>query len=153
MNINFFKKITLPKIAKQHPFAFWVAIVLHVGLVVGLLFSNVQRWEIPKHTAKSSVMTKAVIVDLTEFKKSCNLPNERIFFEESEAFLSENDLSFPVAKELFSIKPAEAFSEILNSIPTTTRNWVFVNQYIYEEVSQRVRDLTKTKKGPSVSKD
>ncbi len=69
MNINFFKKIKLPKIAKQHPFAFWVAIVLHVGLVVGLLFSNVQRWEIPKHTAKSSVMPKAVTVDLTEIKK------------------------------------------------------------------------------------
>jgi colicin import membrane protein len=69
MNINFLKKIKLPKIAKQHPFAFWVAIALHVGLVVGLLFSNVQRWEIPKHTAKSSVMPKAVTVDLTEFKK------------------------------------------------------------------------------------
>jgi colicin import membrane protein len=69
MNINFFKINKLPKIAKQHPFAFWVAIVLHIGLVVGLLFSNVQRWEIPKHTTKSSVMPKAVTVDLTEIKK------------------------------------------------------------------------------------
>lgn len=69
MNINFLKKIKLPKIAKQHPFAFWVTIALHVGLVVGLLFSNVQRWEIPKHTAKSSVMPKAVTVDLIDIKK------------------------------------------------------------------------------------
>ncbi len=69
MNINLLKKIKLPKIAVQHPFAFWVAIVLHVGLVIGLLFSNVQRWEIPKQTAKSSVTPKAVTIDLTEIKK------------------------------------------------------------------------------------
>ncbi len=69
MNIDFLKKIKLPKIARQHPFAFWVAIVLHVGLVVGLLFSNVQRWEIPKQTVKSSATPKAVTIDLTEIKK------------------------------------------------------------------------------------
>ncbi|BBB23560.1 colicin import membrane protein [Isorropodon fossajaponicum endosymbiont JTNG4] len=69
MNIDFLKRIKLPKIARQHPFAFWVAIVLHVGLVIGLLFSNVQRWEIPKQTAKSSVTPKAVTIDLTEIKK------------------------------------------------------------------------------------
>lgn len=84
MNINFFKKIKLPKIAKQHPFAFWVAIVLHVGLVVGLLFSNVQRWEIPKHTAKSSVMPKAVIVDLTEIKKEKEKEKQRLITNEKK---------------------------------------------------------------------
>ncbi|ABL02454.1 Cell division and transport-associated protein TolA [Candidatus Ruthia magnifica str. Cm (Calyptogena magnifica)] len=69
MNINFFKKIKLPKIARQHPFAFWITIVFHIGLVIGLLFSNVQRWEIPKQIAKSNVTFKAVTINLTEIKK------------------------------------------------------------------------------------
>jgi HD superfamily phosphohydrolase len=89
-------------------------------------------------------------VDLSEFKKSCDFPSDHVFFEESEAFLSENDLSFPVAKELFSIKPVEAFSEILNSIPATSRNWVFAHQDVYEKVIQKVQAMVK---GSSVSKN
>ncbi len=65
------KKIKLPKIAHKHPVAFWTAIGLHVVLLIGLVFSNVQRWEIPKQAPKSSAsaIPKAVTIDLTEIKK------------------------------------------------------------------------------------
>jgi colicin import membrane protein len=46
------KKIKLPKIAKKHPIAFWTAIILHIALVIGIVFSNTQRWEIPQQDAK-----------------------------------------------------------------------------------------------------
>ncbi len=70
MKTDFFKNVKLPGIAKKHPVAFWTAIVLHIALIIGLVFSNVQRWEIPKQTAKSSrAVPKAVTVDLTEIKK------------------------------------------------------------------------------------
>ncbi|WP_238924445.1 hypothetical protein [Candidatus Vesicomyidisocius sp. SY067_SCS001] len=52
MKFNFFKEVKLPKIIRQYPIVFWVVIVLHVGLVVGLLYSNVQCWKIPKQTVK-----------------------------------------------------------------------------------------------------
>jgi colicin import membrane protein len=70
MKFELLKKIKLPKIAKKHPVAFWTAIVLHMALVIGLIFSNVQRWEIPKQAPKSSsAVPKAVTIDLTEIKK------------------------------------------------------------------------------------
>ncbi len=72
MKTDFIKKIKLPKIAKSHPIAFWAAVVFHLVLVIGLFFSNVQRWEIPKEDPKkaaSRTIPKAVTVDLTEIKK------------------------------------------------------------------------------------
>ncbi|MDB2590237.1 TonB C-terminal domain-containing protein [Candidatus Thioglobus sp.] len=70
MKADWIKNIKLPKIANKHPIAFWTAIALHLALVVGLVFSSVQRWEIPKTTPKSSkAVPKAVTVDLTEIKK------------------------------------------------------------------------------------
>ena len=72
MDVNLIKKIKLPKIAKSHPIAFWAAVVFHLVLVIGLFFSNVQRWEIPKEDPKkaaSRTIPKAVTVDLTEIKK------------------------------------------------------------------------------------
>jgi hypothetical protein len=72
MKTDFIKKIKLPEIAKSHPIAFWVAVVFHLILVVGLFFSNAQRWEIPKEDPKkaaSRTIPKAVTVDLTEIKK------------------------------------------------------------------------------------
>jgi len=71
MKTDLIKKVKLPKIAKKHPFAFWTAITLHVVLVIGLVFTNVQRWDIPKQATKSSntAVPKAVTIDLTEIKK------------------------------------------------------------------------------------
>ena len=70
MKADWIKNIKLPKIANKHPIAFWTAIALHLALVVGLVFSSVQRWEIPKTAPKSSqAVPKAVTVDLTEIKK------------------------------------------------------------------------------------
>ena len=72
MKTDFIKKIKLPEIAKSHPIAFWVAVVFHLVLVIGLFFSNAQRWEIPKEDPKkaaSRTIPKAVTVDLTEIKK------------------------------------------------------------------------------------
>ena len=70
MKADWIKNINLPKIANKHPIAFWTAIALHLVLVVGLVFSSVQRWEIPKTAPKSSqAVPKAVTVDLTEIKK------------------------------------------------------------------------------------
>ena len=71
MKTEFIKKIKLPKIANKHPVAFWTAIALHVLLIIGLVFSGVQRWEIPKTAPKSSsqAVPEAVTIDLTEIKK------------------------------------------------------------------------------------
>ena len=70
MKADWIKNIKLPKIANKHPIAFWTAIALHLALVVGLVFSSVQRWEIPKTAPKSSqAVPKAITVDLTEIKK------------------------------------------------------------------------------------
>ena len=72
MKLDFIKKIKLPKIAKTHPVAFWVAVALHLALLIGLVFSNVQRWEIPKEKPKSNTtkaIPKAVTIDLNEIKK------------------------------------------------------------------------------------
>ena len=72
MNTDFIKKVKLPEIAKSHPIAFWVAVVFHLVLIIGLFFSNVQRWEIPKEPPKkaaSKSIPKAVTIDLTEIKK------------------------------------------------------------------------------------
>ena len=70
MKADWIKNIKLPKIANKHPAAFWTAIALHLVLVVGLVFSSVQRWEIPKTAPKSpQAVPKAVTVDLTEIKK------------------------------------------------------------------------------------
>lgn len=72
MKLDFITKIKLPKIAKTHPIAFWVAVVLHLALLIGLIFSNVQRWEIPKEQPKTNTtkaIPKAVTIDLNEIKK------------------------------------------------------------------------------------
>lgn len=72
MNTNFLKKIKLPKIAQRHPIAFWVAIALHVIVLIGLLFSNVQRWDMNQLIVKpksNHVVPKAVTIDLSEIKQ------------------------------------------------------------------------------------
>jgi colicin import membrane protein len=57
------KKIQLPKVAKKHPIAFWMAVILHIALVIGIVFSNTQRWDIPQKEAKP--ITKPVIKAFT----------------------------------------------------------------------------------------
>ncbi len=69
MKFNFFKEIKLPNIIRQRPIAFWVAIVLHVVLAIGLLYSNTQRLGIPKQTVKLDKIPKAMMIDLTEIEK------------------------------------------------------------------------------------
>ncbi|MDC9714872.1 MAG: TonB C-terminal domain-containing protein [Gammaproteobacteria bacterium] len=73
MNVDFIKRIKLPAIAKRHPVAFSVAVVLHIIVFFGLFFSNVQRWEevqekqITKTVPK--FIPKAVTIDLSEITK------------------------------------------------------------------------------------
>lgn len=63
--------IKLPAIAQTHPIAFWVAVALHVLLLIGLLFSNVQKWELPKQEPKSKSVDipKAVTIDLKSIEQ------------------------------------------------------------------------------------
>jgi colicin import membrane protein len=71
MRNNILKKIKLPKIAKQHPVAFWVAVSLHLVLLIGLFFSNLQRWESPEKSLKPSTakpVPKAITIDLSEIQ-------------------------------------------------------------------------------------
>ncbi|WXT99712.1 MAG: hypothetical protein Ctma_0416 [Catillopecten margaritatus gill symbiont] len=71
--MRFTKKIRLPKIAQHHPVAFSVAVILHIFVLIGLLFSDVQRLEkVEKSTIKKSIprfIPKAVTIDLSEIKK------------------------------------------------------------------------------------
>lgn len=69
ISMNFIKNIKLPKIAQSHPVAFSVAIVLHIIVLIGLLFSNVQRWDKTQQKVKKEFIPKAVTVDLSEIKK------------------------------------------------------------------------------------
>jgi len=73
------------------------------------------------------------------------IDTDKIYFEVTKPFLSEKDLSFPVAKELFSVKPVEAFSEILSSIPSTSRNWIFVDPNFQSEVISIVESMSQEK--------
>ena len=47
------------KIAKKHPIAFWAAIILHAILLYGLIYSNIDRWEVTQN--KPSVSQAAPI--------------------------------------------------------------------------------------------
>ncbi|SMN12767.1 TolA protein [Bathymodiolus heckerae thiotrophic gill symbiont] len=73
MNIDFIKRIKLPAIAKRHPVAFSVAVVLHIIVFFGLFFSNVQHWEEvqkkPTTKAVPKFIPKTVTIDLNEIKK------------------------------------------------------------------------------------
>ena len=70
------KKIKLPKIAKKHPVAFWVAVSIHVVVLIGLIFSSVPEWQPPKSkVSQKKVITKAVTVDL----KSIEQEKKRLF--------------------------------------------------------------------------
>lgn len=62
----------LPKIARRHPVAFSVSVILHIAVLVGLLFSDVVRWdEVEKPVKKSAprFIPKAVTIDLNDIKR------------------------------------------------------------------------------------
>lgn len=78
MNTDFLKKIKLPKeiklpqIAQKHPIAFWVAIALHVVVLIGLINSNMQSWDESMKATQSKptyAVPKAVTIDLSEIKQ------------------------------------------------------------------------------------
>ncbi|MCS5592093.1 MAG: cell envelope integrity protein TolA [Gammaproteobacteria bacterium] len=60
----------MTRIAKKHPIAFGFAVVIHIALVVGLFYANVERWEMPEQAAgaERTVPTKAITIDLKEIK-------------------------------------------------------------------------------------
>ncbi len=70
---NFIKKIKIPGLFKRNPVAFSVAMLLHLVLFIGLLFSGVQRLDKkPENKFKkvaSRAIPKAVTIDLSEIKK------------------------------------------------------------------------------------
>lgn len=66
------RKISLPKISKTHPIAFWIAVILHLALLASLIFSSIQQWEIEQKKPKKSnskPIPKAIVIDLKEFQK------------------------------------------------------------------------------------
>jgi len=78
--VNFFEKlkekVKLPKIAEKHPVAFWVAVVLHVTLLFGLIFATVPEWQETKQKPiQAKAITQAVTVDL----KSIEQEKKRLF--------------------------------------------------------------------------
>lgn len=71
-NMDFIKNIRLPKIAQRHPVAFSVAIALHLLILIGLFFSNIQRLEKVEEQVKKTTtefIPKAVTIDLSEIKR------------------------------------------------------------------------------------
>jgi len=66
-------RISLPSIAKSNPISFWVAIVLHMAIIVGLVFTGFQSWEIPQKELKNSISKstpKIVAVNPEVYKKA-----------------------------------------------------------------------------------
>ena len=69
---NAMSKITLTKLSKNHPIAFWMAIILHIGLLLGLIFANIEQWDIQQQTVKktkSKPAPKAITIDLSDLEK------------------------------------------------------------------------------------
>ena len=54
------------KIAKKHPIAFWAAIILHAVLLFGLLYSNIDRWEVTQNKPSISqpAPVEAIVIDI-----------------------------------------------------------------------------------------
>ena len=53
-------------IAKKHPIAFWAAIILHAILLIGLLYSNIERWEVTQNKPSISqpAPVEAIVIDI-----------------------------------------------------------------------------------------
>jgi len=94
-------------ISKKHPIAFWIAVILHLGLLAGLFYANVERWEIPqqKLSTSQSIPTKAISIDIevieAERKRLVNLEKEKQQKIETEIKKSET------AKEVQKIAEQE----------------------------------------------
>jgi colicin import membrane protein len=84
---NLIKKIKLPKIAKKHPIAFWTTIILHLALVIGIVFSNTQRWEIPQQKIKP--ITKPVIKAFTINNADIEKERQRIVNNKKKRLANE----------------------------------------------------------------
>ena len=54
------------KIAKKHPIAFWAAIIFHAVLLYGLLYSNIDRWEVTqnKPSIYQPAPVEAIVIDI-----------------------------------------------------------------------------------------
>ena len=53
------------RISKKHPIAFWAAVILHLSLLFGLLYANVERWEMPQQNSNSQAApVQAVMIDM-----------------------------------------------------------------------------------------
>ena len=53
-------------IAKKHPIAFWAAIIFHAVLLYGLLYSNIDRWEVTQNKPSISqrAPVEAIVIDI-----------------------------------------------------------------------------------------
>ena len=53
-------------ISKKHPIAFWAAVILHVSILFGLLYANVERWSPPEQNSSilPSAPVQAVMIDM-----------------------------------------------------------------------------------------
>ena len=53
-------------IAKKHPIAFWAAIIFHVILLFGLLYSNIDSWEVTqnKPSIYQPAPVEAIVIDI-----------------------------------------------------------------------------------------
>ena len=54
------------KISKNHPIAFWAAVILHASLLFGLLYANVERWDPPEQNSSilPTAPIQAVMIDM-----------------------------------------------------------------------------------------
>ena len=54
------------KIAKKHPIAFWAAIILHAVLLYGLIYSNMDGWEVTqnKPSIHQPAPVEAIVIDI-----------------------------------------------------------------------------------------
>ncbi len=54
------------KISKKHPIAFWTAVILHAALLFGLIYSNVERWNMSQQTpvVSQAAPVQAVMIDM-----------------------------------------------------------------------------------------
>jgi len=108
------------KIAKKHPIAFWAAIILHAILLYGLIYSNINRWEVTQNKPSVSqaapietVMIEYEIIEAEEERlKDLEQQKQQKIQEEEERSESAQQSQKIAEQEALKAKAKKVMAEI-----------------------------------------
>ena len=108
------------KIAKKHPIAFWAAIILHAILLYGLIYSNIDRWEVTQNKPSVSqaapietVMIEYEIIEAEEERlKDLEQQKQQKIKEEEERSESAQQSQKIAEQEALKAKAKKVMAEV-----------------------------------------